>query len=78
MLGTLHISRAWALIHSMSTLAIINTFAIPVMREIENIKGRMLTSKEWMVKYFLINFAGLWVLEGAGHGLGVGVLGCRL
>ncbi len=32
-LGTWGISRNWAIIHSMGTLAMINAFAIPVIQE---------------------------------------------
>lgn len=72
-LGTQSISLWWALIHSMSVLALINTFAIPFIRAIENKKGRMLTSKEWMVKYFIINFVGVWVVARFSDQFGFGI-----
>lgn len=72
-LGTQHISRTWALIHSMGTLALINAFMIPVLLEIEKIKGRALTHKEWIVKFYLINFVGVWLITRLADNLGLGI-----
>ena len=72
-LGNEFITKGWAIIHSMGTLALINTFAIPVIRQIEIKKGRMLTPKEWMIKYFIINFVGVWGLARFSFELGMGI-----
>lgn len=72
-LGTQHITTGWALIHSMGTLALVNTFAIPFIREYENRRGRMLSNLEWMVDYFLINLVGVWVLARFAEQLGFGI-----
>ena len=77
-LGTLHITKNWAIIHSMGTLALINTFAIPIIREFEKKKGRMLTNKEWLLKYFLINFIGIWFLARFADDLGFGIASWRV
>lgn len=72
-LGTGSITLSWSLIHSMGTLALINVFAIPFIREWETRKGKMLTSSQWMIKYFLINFVGLWLLARHADNLGMGL-----
>ncbi len=72
-LGTSHISKTWAVIHSMSTLAFINAFAIPFARELERIKGRPLAHKEWVIKYFALNFISLWVIARLAEQLGLGL-----
>lgn len=72
-LGTQHITVGWALIHAVGTLALINTFAIPFIREYEKKKGRMLTPKEWMIDYFFINLVGVWVIARFAEQLGFGI-----
>lgn len=72
-LGTRSISLGWALVHSMGTLALFNTFAIPFIREWESRKGKMLTNTQWMIKYFVINFAGLWILSRYAENIGLGI-----
>lgn len=72
-LGTQHITAGWALIHAIGSLALINTFAIPFIREFEKKKGRMLTPKEWMIDYFFINFIGIWVIARFAEQLGFGI-----
>ncbi len=72
-LGTASMSSAWAILHSMGTLALINAFAIPFNREFEKLKGRMLTPKEWMIKYFVLNFVGIWVITRFSDQFGLGV-----
>ncbi len=72
-LGTASITRLWAIIHSMSTLSLINVFAIPFVREYENKKGKMLDSKQWIIAYFLINFVGLWLIARFADNLGLGI-----
>lgn len=72
-LGTQFITRGWAVIHSMGTLALINTFAIPFFREYEKSRGKMLTSQEWMVGYFVLNFVGVWVIARFANQLGFGI-----
>jgi hypothetical protein len=72
-LGTQHITAGWALIHAIGSLALINTFAIPFIREFEKMKGRMLTPKEWVIDYFFINLVGVWVLARFAEQLGFGI-----
>lgn len=77
-LGTASITAGWALIHSMGTLALIATFAIPFMRWYEDMKGKMLTSKQWMIKYFILNFVGVWLIARFADNLGLGVSSWRV
>jgi hypothetical protein len=72
-LGTSTMNPTWAVIHSMGFLALIDTFALPFIREIEKFKGRMLTSGEWMLKYFLLNFAGIWIITRFSEQFGLGI-----
>ena len=72
-LGTLCINNLWAVIHSMSTLALINTLAIPLVRELEKKQNRVLSTFEWFVIYFLINLAGIWVIGRFAEQLGLGI-----
>ncbi|AKM78798.1 MAG: hypothetical protein UX85_C0004G0191 [Candidatus Beckwithbacteria bacterium GW2011_GWB1_47_15] len=77
-LGTANITPGWALIHAVGTLALLNTFAIPFVREIERVKGRRLTAKEWMVKYFILNFVAVWAIARLADNLGFGISSWRV
>lgn len=57
----------------MGTLALINILVIPFIREIERWKGRMLTPMEWMIKYFIVNFVGVWAITRFSEQFGLGV-----
>ncbi len=72
-LGTGNISKGWVLIHAVGSLALINTFAIPVVREFEKMRSKMLTNKEWMMAYFIINFVGVWLVARFANQLGLGI-----
>jgi len=72
-LGTQFINLPWAIIHSMGTLAMINILFIPIIREIENKKGHMLTPKQWLIKYFILNFISLWIISRMPEQLGMGI-----
>ncbi len=72
-LGTLNMSPLWAILHSMGVLSLLGTFAIPFAREIEQRRGRMLSSIEWMVGYFALNFVGLWLLARYNDGFALGL-----
>ncbi|MFH1602148.1 MAG: hypothetical protein ABIB61_04285 [Candidatus Shapirobacteria bacterium] len=72
-LGTACHTKLWAIIQSMGVLALINTLAIPLIREYENKRGKMLNSQEWMLAYFLVNFAGLWIVARFAKNFGLGI-----
>ena len=72
-LGTQYITKGWAIIHSMGTLALLGTFAIPFIREYEKSRGKMFSSAEWMVAYFVLNFVGIWLITRLAEQLGLGI-----
>jgi uncharacterized membrane protein YvlD (DUF360 family) len=74
-LGTHALSPLWAILHSMGTLALLNTFAMPFAQEIERRQGRELTPKEWMIGYFVINAVGIWLIARFSQQFGLGISG---
>jgi len=72
-LGTYYIDKLWALLHSMGTLALVNTFAVPFIREYEDARGEMITTSEWMKYYLVLNLVGLWVISRFSAHLGLGL-----
>lgn len=72
-LGTATFTQVWAIIHSMGVLALIDTFAIPYVREFEHGWGEMLDSKGWLTIYFLVNFVGVWGISRFSGQFGLGV-----
>ena len=72
-LGTFTITPVWALIHAMGTLSLINTFAIPFLNQYEADRGKKLSSTEWMLAYFIVNFAGIWLITRFADQLGFGI-----
>jgi len=72
-LGTQYITKGWAIIHSMGTLALLGTFAIPFIREYERFRGKMFSPTEWMVAYFVLNFVGVWLITRLAEQLGFGI-----
>jgi hypothetical protein len=72
-LGNLNSNIVWSLIHSMGVLALITTFAIPFVRIRERVLGRMLTSQEWMIYYFILNFVSVWLIARFADQFGFGI-----
>ncbi len=72
-LGTGSLSVVWALALSMGILSIVDTFTIPFVRVFENYRKHMFSTVEWMVLYFVINFAGIWLISRGAEQLGLGV-----
>lgn len=72
-LGTQSLSPLWALGLSMGVLALVDTFAIPFVRLFESKRQRMFTTNEWMLLYFLLNFAGVWLISRGAEQLGLGI-----
>lgn len=73
-LGTNSISWAMSLAHSMTYLTVLGTFAIPLVRQYERSRGgRMFTPPEWMALYFVLNFAGIWLVSRFADQIGLGV-----
>lgn len=74
-LGTISMNTTWAIFHSMAALSLIATFAIPFFHEWENRRGKMLSSKEWMVYYFVLNAGGVWLITRVSDQFGLGITG---
>ena len=72
-LGTEHITKCWAITHSMGTLSLINVFTIPLVWKYERMKEKILSPKEWMVVCLVVNMVGLWVIARLADQLGLGV-----
>lgn len=72
-LGTMSITPMWAIIHSIGSLALIITFALPFIREYENYSNKMFKDKDWFFVYFFINFVGIWIVTRFAEQLGFGV-----
>jgi hypothetical protein len=72
-LGTATIPYAWAIALSMSKLSLIGTFASPFIREYEHRTNKMLTNQQWMLLYFVLNAAGLWLIARFAHIYGLGI-----
>lgn len=72
-LGTLHISKTWALVLSMTAFTLIHTLLLPFINQYESDRGKKFSTMDWMGIYFVINFAGLWLVARAAHVLGFGI-----
>lgn len=72
-LGTATISLLWALVLSAGSLALIGILSMPFFHEWEIRRGRILTSMEWMLGYFVLNFVGIWLITRASEIFGLGV-----
>lgn len=72
-LGTHALPYFWAIGMSMGKLALIDTFAIPFVHEFENYRRKMFSTMEWMALYFVLNFAGIWVISRYSEQFGLGI-----
>lgn len=72
-LGTQSISYGWSFIHIAGTLAMLDVLVVPLVREYENKIGKMITDKDWMVAYFVVNFIGLYLMSKFANNLGMGL-----
>lgn len=72
-LGTGSLSVLWAVALSMGALSLLNTFAIPFVRVVENNRKKMFSTAEWMLSYFILNFVGVWLISRAAEQFGLGV-----
>lgn len=72
-LGTMSLSPGWAVALSMGTLSTFLTLAIPFSDVLEKWKGGLLTPLDWMLNYFLLNAALLWLISRASDVFGLGI-----
>ncbi|OGJ37693.1 MAG: hypothetical protein A2383_02230 [Candidatus Pacebacteria bacterium RIFOXYB1_FULL_39_46] len=72
-LGTIGLTVTWALCLSMGKLALIDAFALPFFHEWEKQRGKKMSNVNWLVGYFLINFAGIWIITRFAEVFGLGI-----
>lgn len=72
-LGTMSLTANWAAFLSMAALSLIGAFAIPFFHHWEAVRGKLLSTKEWIIYYFLLNVAGVWLISRAAEQFGLGV-----
>jgi len=72
-LGTLYLSKGWAIYHSTLIMTVIGTLLIPIVHFHETKRNKMYTPKEWMIAYFLVNFVSLWLISRLADNLGLGI-----
>ena len=72
-LGTYSLSTWWALHHSMTKLALINTFVIPLVYYHEWKRGSVYSPKEWMLAYFAVNTVAIWGITRFAQVFGLGI-----
>ena len=73
MLGTAHLTPFMGLLFASAKLALIGTFIIPFVTEYERMQKRTLSSRDWMILYFFVNFATLWLIARFAEQLGLGL-----
>ena len=73
-LGTMSIGLLWAILHTAGVLTLIDTLAIPFFHEKEKMMKRMLSPKEWMIGYFVLNFVAVWSITRFSEEFGMGVV----
>ncbi|OGD83026.1 hypothetical protein A2572_01030 [Candidatus Collierbacteria bacterium RIFOXYD1_FULL_40_9] len=71
--GTSVLTPNWGLFLSMGTLSLLNLLFVPFFEQVQEELQRELTSKEWMVGYFILNFVGLWLISRFAEQLGLGI-----
>ena len=72
-LGTRFITPLWAIFHSVGVLATIDVAMVPVIESWAKKNKKTLTDKDWMMEYFLINAAALWIIARFANNLGLGL-----
>lgn len=72
-LGTMSLTRTWAIFMSMGKLALLGTLAMPFFTEWELRRGQALSPIDWTAGYFVVNFVGLWLVTRYAEAYGLGV-----
>lgn len=72
-LGTWSITKFQAIVQSMGILALIDVFSIPFIKEYEIKRNKKMSPKNWMIAYFLINTAGIWLIARLAGYIGMGI-----
>lgn len=72
-LGTISLTALWAVILTSGKLSLLNTFAIPFIREYEIRRKKMFSPTDWMIFYFFLNFGGVWLITRFPNQFGTGI-----
>lgn len=72
-LGTHELSALQGLAYSMVVFTLITVGSIPVVEMIAGMQNRVLKAMDWMVIYFVINTAAIWVVARFAEQLGMGI-----
>lgn len=72
-LGTMSITRLWAILLSAGVVALINTFTMPFVTQWEIQRGKLATAPEMFSIYLAINFIAVWLITRVAEVFGMGV-----
>lgn len=72
-LGTNELSALQGLAYSMVVFTLITVGSIPVVEMIAGMQNRVLKAMDWMVIYFVINTAAIWIVARFAEQLGMGI-----
>lgn len=72
-LGTANISKSWAIIHSIATLALIDIFAVPFIKLYENKTTQTFNQNQWSFAFYFVNLISIWIITRLAEQLGLGV-----
>jgi hypothetical protein len=72
-LGTMSLSVMWALLLSSGKLAVIETLALPFLRQIEIMRNKMLSPIELLISFAVIIVVSLWAITRFSQVFGLGV-----
>lgn len=72
-LGTMSLSRVWAIMLSAAAIALITTFTMPFITQWEIQRNKLATAAEMFSIYLAINFAAVWLITRVAEVFGMGV-----
>lgn len=72
-IGTHTISPLAAIINSMLTLTLFAIGAIPLLELLQDARKMLFTTTHWMLFYFALNTAGLWIISRFAEQIGLGL-----
>lgn len=72
-LGNANSNLWWALFHSMSMLSLVGLLAVPLFEWKQEMLGKPLSAKHWMIGFLVVNFVGLWVISRFSEQFGLGI-----
>lgn len=72
-LGTYALSPMWSLYLAVTELTVVTTFIIPLVYYHEWKRGKMYSTRDWMLAYFLADTLLVWLLARFADKLGFGI-----